>query len=522
MDTTSSSGRWDVIVIGSGIGGLTAAAALAREGKRVLVLERHTQLGGLTQSFERDGFRFNVGVHYIGGAGESEGRAGAAKKVLDALTPHGVPMASMGAVYDRVHFPDMTIEFEHPAARLVQALKQRFPAEAAGIDQYFESMQSARKALEAVFAAHSMPQLVARGLMWWKDDDIQRWVGRTLQEVIRDCVNDPKLQAVLAAQWGDHGGRPSEASFALHAVVMSSYLDGAWYPVGGSGSFASAFAETVRSGGGELRTGAAVAAVRVDEGRVQGVTLEDGSAIDAPCVVSDAGVRNTLRLLPSEEVDYDWAQDALQIEPSVGYVGLYIGLEGDIAANGASAANDWIYESWDIDRLWRDPRTESDAPMMFVSFPSLKDPTHDPGPTRRHTCEIVAFVDPDAFKAWEHEGMKRGETRDPAYLELKGRIERNLLAQFGRHYPRLLPAVRFVTSSTPVSLASYTGAEHGAMYGLATTPQRFLSDALRPRTPIGGLFLAGQDACCPGVTGALMGGLMAAVSVEPRLLAMLR
>ncbi|HJW53475.1 MAG TPA: NAD(P)/FAD-dependent oxidoreductase [Burkholderiaceae bacterium] len=521
MHTTENSARWDVIVIGSGIGGLTAAAALSREGKRVLVLERHTQLGGLTQSFERDGYHFNVGVHYIGGAGESDGRPGAVKKVLDALTPHGVPMASMGSVYDRVHFPGMTIDFEHPVARLMQTLKARFPAEAAGIDRYFDSMRAARKALEAVFAAHSMPQIVSRGLMWWKDDDIQRWVGRTLLEVVRDCVGDPKLQAVLVAQWGDHGARPSEASFAMHAVVMSNYFDGAWYPIGGSGVFAEAFAETIVSGGGELRASAPVASVRVREGRVQGVTLEDGAEIDAPCVISDAGLRNTLRLLPSEEIDYDWAQDALQIERSIGYVGLYIGLEGDIAANGASTANDWIYESWDADRIWRNPIAEADAPLLFVSFPSLKDTRHDAGPAQRHTCEIVAYVDPDAFTAWEHEGMKRDEARD-RYLEVKQQLEQNLLAQFGRHYPRLAPLVRYVTSSTPVSLATYTGAEHGAMYGLAATPKRFLSDALRPRTPIGGLFLAGQDACCPGVTGALMGGLMAAVSVEPKLLATLR
>jgi all-trans-retinol 13,14-reductase len=82
--------------------------------------------------------------------------------------------------------------------------------------------------------------------------------------------------------------------------------------------------------------------------------------------------------------------------------------------------------------------------------------------------------------------------------------------------------VNYVASSTPVSVATYTGAEHGAMYGLSTSPDRFLNEALRPRTPIGGLFLAGQDVCCPGVTGALMGGLMAAVSVEPDLLRLLR
>ncbi len=103
--------------------------------------------------------------------------------------------------------------------------------------------------------------------------------------MIEDCVADPRLQAVLAAQWGAHGGRPSQASFALHAVVMSSYLDGAWYPVGGSGVFAEALAAPVRAAGGELRANAEVTAIRVGDDRVQGVTLASGETIDARCVV---------------------------------------------------------------------------------------------------------------------------------------------------------------------------------------------------------------------------------------------
>lgn len=512
----------DVIVIGSGIGGLAAAAALSNDGRRVLVLERHYQPGGLTQTFERSGYTFNVGVHYVGGAGIVEGRPGPAKKLFDALTPDGIEMASTGDVYDRVHFPDFSFDFARPAGRLRADLKQRFPRQHEGIDRFFAALEEAQSALQSLFAAHAMPGPIGSALQWLKRSSIGRWVGSTTWQVIQECVTDPGLQALLAAQWGTYGGRPTESSFAAHAMVMHHYLDGAWFPVGGSAVFAREFGRKIQSAGGTIRTRAEVARIRVHNGRVEGVTLADGEQIDARCVISDVGVRNTLRMLPTPEVDYRWADDALAIEPSVAYVGLYLGLEGDIGALGATTANEWIYESWDVNAIWRDPFTEPDAACLFVSFPSLKDPSHQPGPARKHTCEIVALVDWDAFSQWDREGLEKGTPRSDDYAAYKALVERNLLAQFGRHFPRLAPLVRFHEASTPISVASITAAEHGAMYGLQTTPQRFLSPALRPRTPIGGLVLAGQDACAPGVTGALMGGVMAAMTIDPKLARLLR
>jgi len=121
--------------------------------------------------------------------------------------------------------------------------------------------------------------------------------------------------------------------------------------------------------------------------------------------------------------------------------------------------------------------------------------------------------------------MKKGAPaaeRGESYLAFKALLEQNLMAQFAARFPDIAARVTYREASTPISVATYIGSEHGAIYGLETSPRRFMSNALRPRTPIGGLLLAGQDAATPGVTGAMMGGLMAAACIEPKLWALLR
>lgn len=506
---------WDAIVIGSGAGGMASAAALSRLGKRVLLLEKHYVAGGLTHEFSRQGYRWDVGVHYIGEMQEG----GQMRRLLAWLTGTPPQFAAMPAGYDRVLLPDgFEFTIRHPEQALFDDLVARFPAESAGLQGYRAALKAAAKTAVSLFASRTMPKPLGVAIRWLKRDAIQRWVGRTTAEVIADYTQNPQLTALLAAQWGDYGGIPAEGSFAMHALVVISYWHGAYYPKGGAETIAPAFIATIEKAGGQVRINAGVSAIRLKHGRVVGVTMHDGEQINAPVVISAIGARETVSgLLPESQRQQSWAQEILQLKPNIAHFCLYIGWklgEGETPqALGAGAHNDWWCEALNVgNALWHDPFEQLEPPTLFVSFPTLKDPAHA---TNRHTAEVIAWADWNLTAAWA--GSPFGN-RDPEYCALKESLKSALLEAFARRYPEIAKRIEVVEFSTPLSTVTFTSHAYGAVYGLEATPRRMLSQALSPRTPLKGLFLAGQDVCTPGVQGALLGGLLAAGCVDPRVL----
>ncbi len=392
-------GPCDALVVGSGIGGLACAAALAKTGHRVLVVEQHYAPGGLTQTFHRSGFRWDVGVHYLG----EMGPGGEAHAILDWLAGGAIEFASLGTVYDTIHFPgNFELQFGRPQAALQRELEEKFPASSKEIEGFFAALADADRAGKALFVQRAMPGLPALIHGLWHQGEIRRWWGRTSAEVLDELVSDPRLRAVLLGQRGNYGGTvASDMSFGVHAVVMRHYFNGAYYPIGGAKVFADALVPVIERAGGEIRLKARVRELLVENGTVVGVRLEDGTQIFAPHVISDAGARNTVGLLPADLRQDEWGREILSLAPSVCHVALYLGIEGDIRANGASASNHWFHETWDMDAgVWQDPMTEPSAPELFVSFPSLKDPAHNPGNRKRHTAEVVATTRWNAFARW--------------------------------------------------------------------------------------------------------------------------
>jgi all-trans-retinol 13,14-reductase len=291
-----SARKVDTVVIGSGIGGLAAGTALAKCGRRVLVLEQHFQLGGLTQTFHRGEYTFGTGLHYIGGVGEGPQPENQFGRMLRWLTEGRLGFASLGSPYDIVQLPGFEFPVEAPRAVYIGRLKAAFPEQTGAIDQYFAACDDAQRASRALFAAKAAPAPIAALVRWFNAKRIRHALGTTTAEAVRG-ISDARLAAVLTARWGDYGIPPARSPFALHALVTGSYFSGAYYPVGGPARFAEALGETIRAAGGELRTRATVSEIRVADGRVLGVRLADGEAIDAPVVISAMGAHNTIDAL---------------------------------------------------------------------------------------------------------------------------------------------------------------------------------------------------------------------------------
>lgn len=508
---------FDAIVIGSGLGGLTTAALLAKAGQRVLVLERHYTAGGFTHSFRRKGYEWDVGVHYIGDVHKPHSPM---RRVFDTITDGKLAWARMDEVYDSMLIAGQRYDYHSGAKSFREGLLKHFPKAGRDIDAYLQHVRRASQSVPGHFGPRMLPALLQGAALGAARRLTGDYFARTTFEVLSECTRDAKLASVLAGQWGDYGTPPRQSSFAMHALVAQHYLDGANFPVGGASMIAHHIIPVIEASGGAVLVNAEVDSILVHRGRAVGVRMVNGDELLCPQVISACGVHTTVsRLLPQDVAQAAGLVEKVdRLKRSVGHLGLYVGLKGTRASLNLAQTNLWVYRDYDHDaslqRFLAQPNT--DFPLMYLSFPSAKDPaweSHHPGTS---TIDVIAPAPWAWFERWKDAPWKR---RGADYEDFKARLSDRLLDEVYRHVPRARGQVDHVELSTPLSTAHFSNYAAGELYGLEHSPQRFAQRWLTPRTPIKGLYLTGQDILFCGVGSALMSGVLTASSLlGPRLL----
>jgi all-trans-retinol 13,14-reductase len=502
---------YDMLVIGSGIGGLTAAACLSRMGKKVCVLEQHYTAGGFTHSYDRNGYEWDVGVHYIGDMGSPRTMG---RRLFDHITDGELEWAPMDDHFDRIFLGQEHYDLVAGREAYRDALVANFPQEQEAIDQYFSYMRAVKSGIrwhtmKKVLPA--LPSMLVSGLQARKTPE---YFNATTREVLESLTSNQKLIAVLTGQWGDNGLPPAKSSFIIHSLIAQHYIHGGYYPIGGASRMAETIIPVIQQSGGEVFTYASVEEILVGKKGVTGVRMADGTEISAPIVISNAGVFNTFQDLLTEDVPQraDYLERLGQVQPSMASICLYIGLQHTAEELDLPRTNLWIYpsENYEAEIAAFEADPEAEFPLVYVSFPSAKDPSFAARYPGRSTIEIVAPGPHAWFEAWADKPWgKRGED----YEALKEKLSQRLLQKLYEKMPQLEGKVDYYELSTSLSTDYFCRYKHGEIYGLDHTPQRFEQDWLKPKTEIPGLYLTGQDVVSCGVVGAMVGGLLTAIQL---------
>jgi all-trans-retinol 13,14-reductase len=507
---------FDYIVIGSGMGGLTCAACLAAMGRRVLVLEQHYTPGGCTHRFRRGSRVWDVGIHLSGEVTEKDEFG----RLLRFLTQDRLKWTSLGPVYDRYSWPDgFTFEYPDSPEAYRAALLDSFPAEERAIDRWLTLVTESYAPLMQHLKSRALPRGLDRIAQALLARGAKRFLAKRAKDLLDELSDDPRLKAVLSAQWFYWGTPPSCSSVAVNLLAARMFLWGGYYPVGGSSAIADGLLGTIHDAGGCLRVCADVEEILVHRDQAVGVRVRGrhgrpSTDIRAKRVISAAGAYATVtRLLPEAYRNAPWVTQITRLEPNQAHVCLYLGYRGDIRGAGASTTNLGIYDSWDIEARWDAvPGRVGRCPFLWCGFGSLKNPLHDPTDEALHAGEVMAFLPWNTVTHWS--GTRHGHRGD-SYDQFKDELTKVMLSQFLERMPGLKPFIEHVELSTPLTTDHFLRSVAGSIYGLHTTVERMHTGALRARTPIRNLFFAGNEVALSGVAGAGLGGVLAAIAAEP-------
>jgi len=482
--------RYDVVIIGSGLGGLVSAIILAKEGYSVCVLEKNNQYGGNLQTFVRDKTIFDTGIHYIGGLAEGQNLYRYFKYlgIMDDLKLKQLDENG----FDIISFEDEKKEYPHAQGyeNFVDQLAKHFPEEREAIQNYCEKVKA---------TCNSFPLY---NLNWEGKYDTEI-LAVNAKQCIDELTDNKKLRAVLAGTNFLYAGTAEKSPFYVHALSVNSYMQSSWRCVNGGSQITKQLIKQLKKYGGEVYKYKEVVQFDVAENTVSSVRMNDGSVVSGTTFISNIDPKVTLKMAGEDKFRKSYLNRIKSLEGVISAFSLYIVFKPETFKyrnhnyyHFASSDNVWTSHEYD----------EASWPKAFMASMSStkKSDVWADGMT------FITYMKFDDLKPWEQtfNTTSEKEDRGESYEAFKARKTEKFLQMIELKFPGFRDCIKSVHTSTPLSYRDYIGGHKGNMYGYEKDSNNPMKSFIASKTKLNNLYLTGQSINMHGVLGVTIGAVV--------------
>ena len=488
--------KFDVIIIGTGLGGLATAVMLGKEGYRVCLLEKNKQVGGCLQTYARDKVIFDSGVHYIGGLSPGQNTYQIFKYlgILDRLKLQKMDEDA----FDKIIFEGD--DNEYPQAQghenFIQQLLKYFPDEEKGLRAYCDKI----KEVCSKFPLYNLRE----GDFYSEKADI---LGIDTKAFIESVTSNKRLQEVLAGNISLYAGLPDKSPFYVHALVINSYIESSWKCLDGGSQIAKYLVEEIRKYKGEIIRHKEIARIVETDGKVQFVESSDGVRYYGDIFISNIHPAKTLDILESDLIKKAYRSRIKSLENTISTFTLNIVLKPE---SFPYFKYNLYYH--DADSVWTGTQyTGENWPPEWALFlqPISKSDKWAEGMT------ILAYMKMEDVREWENTFNTVSETdeRGASYEEFKRRKAELLIDKIEKKLPNIRSCIQSYYTATPLTYRDYIGNEDGALYGIVRDYKNPLKTFISPRTKVPNLYLTGQNLNLHGILGVSVSAMITTMSI---------
>ena len=492
---------FDYLILGAGLGGLSAAACLTRQGYRVAVLEQHYLPGGCCHTFDYGDYSFCADVHYIYQCGKGQ----AVNQFLNYID-RDVPFNSLDPdCIDRVITPEVDFRIPLNWEKFRDRLLKTFPDEAHGINCYCDEIKQLHQEI------HQLTSEVR-----WFDLEWSDWLSLpkywhlftrrnwTLQNLYDRAGLSPKLQALLAGQSGDYGLPPAEIALITHTSLVWDYSEGAYYPQHHFKHLVDTVVSAITEGGGIVKYSTPVEHIEIEDSKVTSVKAGGEIYQANRAYISDLDPKLTIKLMHNSLAlsrqeyhrltDYQYSASAFNI---------YLGLDSSFEPQryGLGNWNIWYYPNGNLNEAYQQQLDGNlERPWVFLSCPTLKSREPGMAPKGNHILEIATVCPYEPFQHLHENAPK-------AYKAKKREVYQQVMVSVRDLIPDIDKYARMKIYGTPTTSEYYLGQPQGNMYGAKLIPKQIGLNRLGYRTELPNLFLVGASAGYPSVPGVISNGM---------------